>query len=78
VPARGSEVDELKATMQAMQKSMEQMQARIAELERENHKQITAHFSHRAIRDSFHQSRPLVSFILPVILPVATRPSHRH
>jgi hypothetical protein len=39
VPARASEVDELKATMQAMQKSMEQMQARIAELERENHKQ---------------------------------------
>jgi hypothetical protein len=38
-PTRASEVDELKATMQAMQKSMEQMQARIAELERENHKQ---------------------------------------
>ena len=37
--ARASEVDELKATVQAMQKSMEQMQARIAELERENHKQ---------------------------------------
>ena len=36
-PARASEVDELKATVQAMQKSMEQMQARIAELERENH-----------------------------------------
>jgi cell division protein FtsB len=29
----------MKATVQAMQKSMEQMQARIAELERENHKQ---------------------------------------
>ena len=39
LPARASEVDELKATVQAMQKSMEQMQARIAELERENHKQ---------------------------------------
>jgi outer membrane DcaP-like protein len=38
-PARASEVDELKATVQAMQKSMEQMQARIAKLERENHKQ---------------------------------------
>src|SRR5690242_17746941 len=36
--ARASEVDELKATVQAMQKSMEQMQTRIAELERENHK----------------------------------------
>src|ERR1700751_2253390 len=39
VPARASEVDELKATIQSMQKSMEQMQAKIAELERENHKQ---------------------------------------
>ena len=39
MPARASEVDELKATVQAMQKSMEQMQARIAELERENHQQ---------------------------------------
>jgi hypothetical protein len=38
-PARASEVDDLKATVQAMQKSMEQMQARIAELEKENHKQ---------------------------------------
>src|SRR6516164_8976915 len=38
-PTRASEVDELKATVQAMQKSMEQMQARIAELEQENHKQ---------------------------------------
>jgi DcaP outer membrane protein len=38
-PARASEVDELKATVQAMQKSMEQMQTRITELERENHKQ---------------------------------------
>jgi hypothetical protein len=38
-PLQASEVDELKATMQAMQKSMEQMQARIAELEQENHKQ---------------------------------------
>ena len=36
---RASEVDELKATVQAMQKSMAQMQTRIAELERENHKQ---------------------------------------
>src|ERR1700757_4114954 len=39
VPARGSELDDLKATIQSMQKSMEQMQARIAELEQENHKQ---------------------------------------
>src|SRR6201987_2282166 len=38
-PARASELDELKATIQSMQKSMEQMQAKIAELERENHKQ---------------------------------------
>lgn len=37
-PARASELDELKATIQSMQKSMEQMQAKIAELERENHK----------------------------------------
>src|SRR5438552_9091092 len=39
LPARASELDELKATIQSMQKSMEQMQARIAELEHENHKQ---------------------------------------
>jgi len=39
LPARASEVDELRATVQAMQKSMEQMQARITELEQENHKQ---------------------------------------
>src|SRR5262252_5400825 len=38
-PARASEIDELKATIQSMQKSMEQMQARITELEQENHKQ---------------------------------------
>jgi hypothetical protein len=37
-PARASELDELKATIQSMQKSMEQMQSRIAELEHENHK----------------------------------------
>ena len=39
IPARASEIDELKATIQSMQKSMEQMQARISELEQENHKQ---------------------------------------
>ena len=39
VRARGSELDELRATMQSMQKSMEQMQKKIAELERENQKQ---------------------------------------
>jgi hypothetical protein len=38
-PARASEIDELKATIQSMQKSMEQMQTRITELEQENHKQ---------------------------------------
>jgi hypothetical protein len=38
-PARASEIDELKATIQSMQKSMEQMQSRISELEQENHKQ---------------------------------------
>jgi len=38
-PARASELDELKATVQSMQKSMEQMQQKIVELERENHKQ---------------------------------------
>ena len=37
-PARASEIDELKATIQSMQKNMEQMQERIAELEHENHK----------------------------------------
>src|ERR1044072_8049710 len=39
MPARASEIDELKATIQSMQKSMEQMQTRITELERENHAQ---------------------------------------
>src|SRR5258705_13021279 len=37
-PVRAAELDELKATIQSMQKSMEQMQTRIAELEHENHK----------------------------------------
>jgi hypothetical protein len=49
-PTRASEVDELKATVQAMQKSMEQMQARIAELERENHKQKQQASASRAAR----------------------------
>lgn len=42
--ARASEIDELKATIQSMQQSMEQMQKRITELERENqnHKQHAA------------------------------------
>lgn len=44
LPARAAELDELKATIQSMQKSMQQMQARIDELERENHKQ-TQHAS---------------------------------
>jgi len=39
MPARASEIDELKATIQSMQQSMEQMQKRITELERENHTQ---------------------------------------
>ena len=39
LPARASELDELKATIQSMQKSMEQMQKKITELERENHQQ---------------------------------------
>jgi FtsZ-binding cell division protein ZapB len=38
-PMRGSELDELRATVQSMQQTMEQMQKRIAELEQENHKQ---------------------------------------
>jgi DcaP outer membrane protein len=38
-PARASELDELKATVQAMQNSMAQMQKKIAELEQENKKQ---------------------------------------
>jgi DcaP outer membrane protein len=38
-PARGSELDELRASVQSMQKSMEQMQKKIAELEQENKKQ---------------------------------------
>jgi hypothetical protein len=37
--AHASELDELRATVQSMQKSMEQMQNKIAELERENHNQ---------------------------------------
>ena len=39
LPAPASEIDELKATIQSMQKSMEQMQTRISELEQETHKQ---------------------------------------
>jgi hypothetical protein len=39
LPARALEIDELKATIQTMQQSMEQMQTRITELEQENHKQ---------------------------------------
>ena len=35
-PARASEMDELKATVQAMQKNMEEMQKKIAHLEQEN------------------------------------------
>jgi hypothetical protein len=38
-PGRASELDELRATVQSMQKNMEQMQKKIAELEQENHKQ---------------------------------------
>jgi hypothetical protein len=38
-PAGASEIDELKATVQAMQKSMQQMQRKIAELEQENRTQ---------------------------------------
>ena len=38
-PTRGSEIDDLKAQMQAMQKSMEQMQKKIAQLESENQAQ---------------------------------------
>ncbi len=36
---RASELDELKATMQSMKRSMDEMQTKIAELERENQKQ---------------------------------------
>jgi cell division protein FtsB len=39
VPARGAELDDLRAQIQSMQKNMEQMQSRITELEQENHKQ---------------------------------------
>ena len=35
-PTRASEMDELKATVQAMQKNMEEMQKKIAHLEQEN------------------------------------------
>ena len=35
-PARSSELDDLRATVQAMQKSMEEMQKKIAHLEEEN------------------------------------------
>ena len=37
--ARASEIDELKAQIQSMQKNMEQKQKRITELKQENHKQ---------------------------------------
>jgi outer membrane DcaP-like protein len=47
-PARASELDELKATIQSMQKNMEQMQKRIAELEQENHKQKQHASTHSA------------------------------
>ena len=40
--ARASELDDLKVQMQAMQKGMEQMQQKIAELEKENQKQKQA------------------------------------
>jgi DcaP outer membrane protein len=39
VPARADELEDLKAQMATMQKSMEQMQKKIADLEQENHKQ---------------------------------------
>jgi hypothetical protein len=39
VPARATELDDLKASMQAMQKQMEQMQKKIVELEQENNQQ---------------------------------------
>jgi hypothetical protein len=38
-PARASEIDDLKAEMRIMQQSMDQMQKKIAQLERENQKQ---------------------------------------
>src|ERR1051326_6011652 len=38
IPARASEIDELKATIQSMQKSMEQMKARISELKQKKQK----------------------------------------
>src|SRR6266480_3961903 len=38
-PGHASELDELGTTVQSMQKSMEQMQKKIADLERENHNQ---------------------------------------
>jgi hypothetical protein len=58
-PARASEIDELKATMQSMQKSMEQMQARIAVLEQENQK-----YKHQAAA-----SRAAPSVPAPVAAP---------
>jgi hypothetical protein len=56
-PTRASEIDELKATIQAMQKNMEQMQSRITELEHENHK---------------HQQQATASRVAPAAAVVAT------
>ena len=49
VPARASELDDLKATVQSMQKSMEQMQKKITQLEQENHKQKQQAAASRAV-----------------------------
>src|SRR3954453_17974567 len=38
-PAKATELDDLKAQMEVMQKTMAQMQNKISELEQENHKQ---------------------------------------
>jgi hypothetical protein len=50
-PVRASELDDLKATVQAMQKSMEQMQKKIVELERENHAQKQTATTSRPVPD---------------------------
>jgi cell division protein FtsB len=49
-PGRASELDELRATVQSMQKNMEQMQKKIADLEQENHKQKQQAGASRAAR----------------------------
>jgi hypothetical protein len=49
MPARASEIDDLRAAVQSMQKSMEQMQKKISQLEQENRKQKQQTTSSRSV-----------------------------